>query len=318
MRSSSSLVNSHLASLRLFVTVIVPSVSLLACSSTSKVSAQTTESPAILIAQNDNMDVPPELRRRVRGQAQSAQNDGSQPSFGGRPFRRPHLASDQDGNDQPTRMPPMGATPAGGGINLEEVRTPSGLRPFDVQRVFDGQRPGGVGNGVRPGGGTGPGFNQNPKVREYMRERYSGRISGGGIFGKRPLDFSTLNLSDEQKQRIQQIRGQNSTRARDMQKNVKAQRDIMKDMMFDPNANDDQIRAKRKEVRQMQDKLEEMQFNDFLAIRKVFTPEQKKLFADLKPQDRKVAGGPEELGGPPAGMRKRDNGDDAAQTAPLR
>ncbi len=155
-------------------------------------------------------------------------------------------------------------------------------------------------------------------MREYMRERFSGRMSGGGIFGRRPLDFSSLNLSDEQKQRIQQIRGQNSGHARDLQKNLKAQLDIMKDLMFDPTATDDQIRAKRKEVRQMQDKLEEIQVNDFLAIRKVFTPEQKKLFADLKPQDRKVAGGPEDLGGPPGGgLRKRDNGDDAPVIAPL-
>ncbi len=127
MRSSSSFVNKHLASLRLFVTVVVPGLSLLACSSVSRVCAQPSESSAILIAQNDTMDVPPELKRKVRGQAQSGPSDGAQPSFGGRPFRRPHPTPEQDGNDQPARVPSPGTTPGGNGngIGLEESKTVS-------------------------------------------------------------------------------------------------------------------------------------------------------------------------------------------------
>ena len=37
-------------------------------------------------------------------------------------------------------------------------------------------------------------------------------------------------------------------------------------MMFEANAGDDQVRAKRKEARQLQDKIEDMQLNDFLAF----------------------------------------------------
>jgi Spy/CpxP family protein refolding chaperone len=114
-------------------------------------------------------------------------------------------------------------------------------------------------------------------------------IKGGGIF-KKPLDFSALNLSDAQKQQIREIRSANGGRAKQMQNNLKDQRDQMRDMMFDPNASDDQVRAKRRDVRQLQERIEEMQINDFLAIRKVLTPEQRQRLSDLNPSTARVAG----------------------------
>lgn len=128
-------------------------------------------------------------------------------------------------------------------------------------------------------------------IRAAVRERLAGssRLSGG-LFGKTPLDFSQLNLSDEQRQRIQQIRGQNSGRAREMQQSLKDQRNQLRELMFDPAASEEMIKQKRKEVRQLQDRLEEMQLGDFLSIRKVLTAQQRQRFAALKPSDERGGG----------------------------
>jgi Spy/CpxP family protein refolding chaperone len=56
----------------------------------------------------------------------------------------------------------------------------------------------------------------------------------------------------------------------------------MRDLMFDADVTEAQIRGKRDEVRQVQEKLEDIRLNDFLAIRSVLTADQRQKLKDVK------------------------------------
>ncbi|CAN5359942.1 hypothetical protein BH10CYA1_BH10CYA1_33430 [soil metagenome] len=133
-----------------------------------------------------------------------------------------------------------------------------------------------------------------------FKNGFGGGGAGGGanMFGKRALDLSSLNLSPEQKQKIQGMRGQVAPKTRELRKQLNAKRMELRDMMFEANAGDDQVRAKRKEVRQLQDKVEDMQINDFLGIRAVLTPDQRLKLTDLKPGNKFAAGNGTQLVAP--------------------
>jgi len=137
-----------------------------------------------------------------------------------------------------------------------------------------GGGPGGGGPGRRFGGGGGGGL---------------GNYSGPGFGRGQKLDFSSLNLSDDQKQRIKQLHEANGAKLRDLRKNVATRSQAFKDMMFDPSATDEQIRAKRKEVWRLRGQMEESQVEDFLGIRGMLNADQRQKLSDLKP-GRQVAG----------------------------
>lgn len=247
-----------------------------------------------LIAQNNDNDMPPELRQHLR-RAKTNNSDDSAgtgsggPSFGERPFRRPRGNADGgDTNNSPPRPADDGQGPA------FRNRPPFG-------ELGNGAAPDGIARFRRRlGGDNAPG---EGAMQQRFRRRGGAEGSGGGLFGRKPLDFSSLNLTDEQRQRIQQIRSGNGGRAREFSQSLKERRNEMRDLMFDPVSSDDQIRTKMREVRQMQEKMDDVQINDFLAIRKVLTPEQRQKLADLKP-GRKVADQPPPAdGGPPQQQR---------------
>lgn len=98
-----------------------------------------------------------------------------------------------------------------------------------------------------------------------------------------PLNLAPLNLTEVQKTKIQQLRNQTSIKARELRKKLVLTRQEMKDLMFDPNASDETIRSKRKDVRKLQDQSDEVMIDDFLAIRSVLTPEQRKRLPEIKP-----------------------------------
>lgn len=122
-----------------------------------------------------------------------------------------------------------------------------------------------------------------------------GNRDAGGMFGKGPLDLTALNLTDEQKQKIAQMHGDNGAKMRDLMRKRRDLTTQMRDLMFDPDVNETQIRAKRDEVRQVQEKLEDLRLNDFLAIRSLLTAEQRQKLKDVK-----IANRPHDDGAPPA------------------
>lgn len=156
---------------------------------------------------------------------------------------------------------------------------------------------------------NGSGGKIGDRLKTYMRGDIRDRSEGKSFFSRKPIDFSMLNLSDDQKQRIQQLHAQNGPRAKDMAKSLRARREELRDLLFSA-APDEKIRAKRKEVKMLQDKVEDMQINDFLSIRKVLTPEQRLRLSEVKPTGgRRVAGNPNDFdGGPPPMVGRESDG----------
>lgn len=133
-----------------------------------------------------------------------------------------------------------------------------------------------------PEGGFVKGGGRQQRPGQAMRGQ-GGAHMGGGIG---PLDLRPLNLTEEQKQKIQSTRQTTAENMRQVRMNLRMQRTELKDMMFDPKATDLQIRQKRQEVRNLQDKMDELLVNDFLKMRAVLTKEQLGHLTEVKPQAR--------------------------------
>jgi Spy/CpxP family protein refolding chaperone len=128
----------------------------------------------------------------------------------------------------------------------------------------------------------------------FRRPFAHGVVSGGNFLGSRPLDLSVLNLTEEQKQKIQDLRTRDGLKAREFRKVLKDKRLHLRDLMFDPSSTDQEIRMERQDMRKLQNQIEELMLNDFLAIRSLLTPEQRQHFQELKPfpGSRYVSTGP--------------------------
>jgi Spy/CpxP family protein refolding chaperone len=156
--------------------------------------------------------------------------------------------------------------------------------------------------GVMQGQPPGDWNNDGPPMRKRrMRQGFGGdgAFGGGGQFGggqfgggrrggmagggHRALDLTPLNLNDEQKSRIQQIRQTTRERARTAKKSLVEKQLQLRDLLFSADASDAKIRAARKEVRQSQEQLDDLNIEDLLKIRSVLTAEQKQKLPELKP-----------------------------------
>jgi Spy/CpxP family protein refolding chaperone len=156
--------------------------------------------------------------------------------------------------------------------------------------------PGGPGGGSFPGhpgqqgGGTGQGgFG---KLRRGSMGG-GGGMGGGGRFnaGGRRLDLTPLNLSEQQKTRIQSLREQTRTQAKEIRKSLLEKQMRLRDLLFSADATDAQIMTARRDLRDLQDKMDEVNVKDMLAIRGVLTPEQKAKLPMIKPGHPDTAGG---------------------------
>lgn len=172
------------------------------------------------------------------------------------------------GNGPGEGEPGPGGGPAGG---------PGGPVGSGPGPGFGGPGFGGPGfGGPGPGfGGPGPGFG-GPGPGFGSRLKHSG-------LGRAPLDLTSLNLTEEQKNRIKAQRAKSAPRARELQQLVKAKRLEMRDLMFDPAASAKQLTDKRQELRAAQDEAEALMLNDFIGMRSVLTAEQLKHLPELKP-----------------------------------
>jgi Spy/CpxP family protein refolding chaperone len=97
-------------------------------------------------------------------------------------------------------------------------------------------------------------------------------------------------LTPDQKKKIQEIRKQMGVKTRDLRKLLKEKRGEMRDAMFDPNVTDAQLREKHKEVSRLHQRVEQAMFDDFLSIRAMLTPEQRKHLPEVKPPLREPPG----------------------------
>jgi Spy/CpxP family protein refolding chaperone len=97
------------------------------------------------------------------------------------------------------------------------------------------------------------------------------------------IDLTPLNLSPEQKQKIQDMRRETGKKIRDLRKALKTKRDELFNATFDPEISEASIREKRDTVRTLHEQMEDLMFEDLIGLRNLLTPEQKKHLAEVKP-----------------------------------
>lgn len=141
-------------------------------------------------------------------------------------------------------------------------------QPLEIDTPPADSAPAGVGS-------MGRRFNGPGRQREFAGAAMKMRMgNNSGGMNRSPLDLSHLNLTDEQKARITEQRSKSKGPAKDLQQAIKSKRMEMRDMMFDPAFSAEQIRAKRSELRKVQDQAELIMLNDFLSMRAVLTADQ--------------------------------------------
>ena len=100
------------------------------------------------------------------------------------------------------------------------------------------------------------------------------------------LDLTQLNLSDEQKQKILDMRSQNSLQAHQTRQAMRAKKIELRNFMFDPKSSEVQIRTSEKQLNELQGKLADIAITDFLYIRSILTADQKQKLLDLKQKSK--------------------------------
>jgi Spy/CpxP family protein refolding chaperone len=100
------------------------------------------------------------------------------------------------------------------------------------------------------------------------------------------LDLTPLNLTTEQKDKIQSMRKESSQKSRKLRASLESKRAEMRELMFDPKATNKQILKVRDEARKLHEQADNLMVQDFLAIRELLTPEQKVHLPEIKPSWR--------------------------------
>jgi len=104
----------------------------------------------------------------------------------------------------------------------------------------------------------------------------------GGLFDK-------LNLSADQKQKMQGVRDRYKDQVSQKMQAVRQARQELETMMSNPTANASQMREKHRQIMGLRQQLEEAQFESTLAMREVLTPEQRTQLSQLMQQRRETA-----------------------------
>ena len=104
----------------------------------------------------------------------------------------------------------------------------------------------------------------------------------GGLFDK-------LNLSADQKQKMQGVRDRYKDQVSQKMQAVRQARQELETMMSNPTANASQMREKNRQIMGLRQQLEEAQFESTLAMREVLTPEQRTQLSQLMQQRRETA-----------------------------
>lgn len=103
----------------------------------------------------------------------------------------------------------------------------------------------------------------------------------GGLFDK-------LNLSADQKQKMQTVRDRYKEQVSQRMQAVRQARQELETMMSSPTANVSQMREKHRQIMGLRQQLEEVQFETTLSMREVLTPEQRTQLSQLMQQRRQT------------------------------
>ncbi|MGL5061764.1 MAG: Spy/CpxP family protein refolding chaperone, partial [Microcoleus sp.] len=97
-----------------------------------------------------------------------------------------------------------------------------------------------------------------------------------------------LNLTADQKQRMQAIRDRYKDQISQRMQAVRQARQELTTMMSSATANATQMRDKHRQVMALQQQLEEVRFESMMAMREVLTAEQRSRLAQLMQQRRQA------------------------------
>ena len=101
--------------------------------------------------------------------------------------------------------------------------------------------------------------------------------------------FDQLNLSAEQKQKMQGVRDRYKEQVSQRMQAVRQARQELETMMSSATANVSQMRDKHRQIMGLRQQLEEVQFESTLAMREVLTPEQRNQLSQMMQQRREAA-----------------------------
>jgi Spy/CpxP family protein refolding chaperone len=106
--------------------------------------------------------------------------------------------------------------------------------------------------------------------------------------GKEGGMFDKLNLSADQKQKMQAVRDRYKDQISQRREAVRQARQELQTMMSG-TANTSQIRDKHRQITALRQQLEDVQFESTLSMRELLTPEQRSQLAQLMQQRRESA-----------------------------
>ncbi len=178
--------------------------------------------------------------------------------------------------------------------NMPPEKREKMLQEIKDRRMQGGKR--GLSDGTDGDGSPvtrGPRNDGPPEIGAFRRggknfgppgERGGKGMKGGKLFGREPLDLTVLNLTTEQKNKIQAMRTQDGQKSRQLQGELRQRREKFKDMLFDPTVSSEHILDAHREMAKLQAQTQEIMLNDFLGIRKLLTKEQLELLPQIRPE----------------------------------
>ncbi|MCU0546399.1 MAG: Spy/CpxP family protein refolding chaperone [Oscillatoriaceae cyanobacterium Prado104] len=124
----------------------------------------------------------------------------------------------------------------------------------------------------------------NPALSQTIAQNQQQNQRGG----KEGRLFEQLNLTAEQKQRMQAVRDRYKDQLSQRRQAVRQARQELENMMSGNQANASQMRDKHRQVMALRQQLEEVQFESMMAMREVLTAEQRSRLAQLMQQRRQT------------------------------
>lgn len=129
---------------------------------------------------------------------------------------------------------------------------------------------------------------QQPRMQQRFQQK------------ERPIE--QLNLTDEQKEQIGELRTEWQKEQIQLNADLRVARLDLKNLFADPEASDSQIRSMMESVSDQQINLRLKQRSHRMAVRNILTPDQQKIWDDLR-ENRRLRGGAMLKGRGMRGMR---------------
>jgi Spy/CpxP family protein refolding chaperone len=118
---------------------------------------------------------------------------------------------------------------------------------------------------------------------EYLAQNSPRRR--GNQFRKERL-LEKLNLTAEQKEKIQQIQQKYQPELTQMRDNLRSERDELREMMSS-NESTNNLRSQHQKIVDLDQQLHNLNFESMLEMREVLTPEQRQEFVTVMEQNRR-------------------------------